>query len=280
MAPLPLPSKILSVINNMPNKNITKNKTLDSDHCTEENAKPRKINKLLKGIFVVVLTLASVLFGTITLIATLATILDTSEAWCEFSLLEEFPLCQLPTLPPCTSDDTKTVDCADDLFATDNDHNLANLRVETLRETSPASYFHIGDTMQVSISSDRDGYIYLFNIEPDGKLISYFPNQYCSDLHQGFIKAEKNLIVPDVFWQCDFPITKPIGSGTLITVLIEEKTEINALPLAFRHVSVPHAKSLLQLLNLQLENLTMVNEAGEDVKINWSVKMTDYEIRR
>jgi hypothetical protein len=178
------------------------------------------------------------------------------------------------------NDATKTVDCADDLFAADHDHNSANLRVETLRETLPASYFHIEETMQVSIRSDRDGYIYLFNIEPDGKLISYFPNQYCSDLQQGFIKAEKTLVVPDVFWPCDFPISKPMGRGTLITVLIEEKIEINALPLAFRHVSVQHAKSLLQLLNLQLENLTIENEAGEDVNINWSIKMIDYEIRR
>jgi hypothetical protein len=265
----------------------TKNEKLDGDHCTEKNAKREKFNKwikrvksVIKGIGIFGLTIISVIIGTLTLVGTLATILDTNEAWCKFSLLEEFPLCQSPTLPPCISDETKTVECADDLFAANNDHNSANLRVKTLRETSPNSYFHIGETMQVRISSDRDGYLYLFNIEPDGKLISYFPNQYCSDLQQGFIKAEKTLTIPDVFWQCVFPITKPIGSGTLITVLIEEKTEINALPLAFRHVSVQHAKFLLQLLNLQLENLTMVNEDGKDVNINWSLKMTDYEIRR
>ena len=266
---------------NIPNKDITKNENLDSEHCTEKNAKHEKIDKWLKLVYIFLVTIASVFIGTFTLIATLTSFFaDANEAWCYFSLFEEFPLCQHQILPPCISDKTETVDCADDLFAADNDHNSANLRIDTLRETSSASYFHIDDTMQVSISSDRGGYIYLFNIEPDGKLISYFPNQYCSDLQQGFIKAEKTLIVPDVFWQCDFPITKPMGRGTLITVLIEEKTDINAMPLAFRHVSVQHAKSLLQLLNLQLENLTIENEEGEDVNINWSIKMTDYEIRR
>jgi hypothetical protein len=259
---------------------MAKNENLDSEHCIEKNAKREKINKWVKGIYIVTLTIISVLLGTLTLVGTLTTIFADAEAWCSFPLFEEFPLCQFQILPPCMNDETKTVDCADDLFAADDDHNSANLRVETLRETLAASYFHIGETMQVSIRSDRDGYIYLFNIEPDGKLISYFPNLYCSDLQQGFIKAEKTLVVPDVFWQCVFPISKPMGRGTLITVLIEAKIEINALPLAFRHVSVQHAKSLLQLLDLQLKNLTIENEVGEDVNINWSIKMIDYEIRR
>jgi hypothetical protein len=77
------------------------------------------------------------------------------------------------------------------IFAGDNYHNPANLKIETLRNAVPSISFRIDDTMQIRFRSDRDGYVFVFNIEPDGKLISFFPNRYCHDPQQSY-KQEKS----------------------------------------------------------------------------------------
>jgi hypothetical protein len=61
---------------------------------------------------------------------------------------------------------------------------------------------------------------------------------------------------------------------------MEETMEYNVLPLAFKHIEVLHAKYLLHLLRLQLENLTVGDKDGNEHYVQWSVKMVDYNIMR
>jgi len=198
-------------------------------------------------------------------------------SFCEFPLFKDFQVCKIS---PCSRYNANTVECADSLFAGENYHNPANLQIETLRDVVPSISFRIDDTMLMRFRSDRDGYVFVFNIEPDGKLISFFPNRYCRDLQQSYIKAGQIMIIPDILWPCEFPITEPRGTGTLLVVLIEETMEYNVLPLAFKQIEVLHAKSLLHLLRLQLENMTLEDENGNEHYVQWSVKMVDYNIIR
>jgi hypothetical protein len=209
----------------------------------------------------------------------LTTFMNEAPVWCNYYPFSEQGWCN-PL--PCSSPGMETIECADTLFMGEKSHNPAKLKIETLRSDGlPTTSFHIDDSMIISVNSEHDGYIFVFNIEPDGKLINYFPNQYCHEFQQGYVKAGEPLIIPAMDWLCDLPVTGPIGTGTLIGVLVEETLEYNVLPLVFnKHIERQHAKSMLYLLSQQLETLTRENEEGEYVPVNWSVKTADYKIIR
>jgi len=269
--------------NNTHNKNMTENKKLDTNTSDEDITKTKKLvkslNLLRKRINIVVVISAILVF-----ITTLTSFMAEAPVWCETSFFEDFRWCQPPVPPPpCSSSDkVKTIECASSLFTADNYHNPANLQIKTLQQDGvPTTDFRIDDTMLMQISSEQNGYLFVFNVEPDGKLINYFPNQYCHELQQGYIKAGVPLIIPDIDWPCDLPVTEAIGDGTLVVVLIEKALKYNILPLVFnKHVEGQHAKSLLYLLSQQLKTLTIEDDNGEYVPIKWSVKMADYHVIR
>jgi hypothetical protein len=213
----------------------------------------------------------------ISFIFALTTFISEAPIWCDYSPFKQLNWCQPE--PPCNSNDDNSLECAKTLFSGDKYHNPANLKIDTLRDQKPSIYFRVDETMHVKFDSHHDGYIFIYNINSKGELITLFPNKYCQQLEQSYIKAGKTLIIPDIYWACDFAVSEPTGTNTLLAVLIETKMQYNLLPVNFKTVSPQHAKSLLHLLRLQLENLTMENQHGEERPIKWSAKMAEYEVK-
>lgn len=227
-------------------------------------------NKIYYLSTVILLPSISFIFG-------VTTFLSEAPVWCDYSPFKQLNWCQPE--PPCNSDDNNTLECANTLFKGDKYHNPAKLKIDTLRDHKPSIYFRVDETMHMKFDSHHDGYIFIYNINSKGELITLFPNKYCPQLEHSYIKAEKTLIIPDIYWTCDFQVSEPTGTNTLLAVLIENKMEYNILPVNFKTVSPQHAKSLLHLLRLQLDNLTMENQHGEERPIKWSAKMAEYEIK-
>jgi hypothetical protein len=79
--------------------------------------------------------------------------------------------------------------------------------------------------MKIRFNSNHNDYAFLFNINPDDKLITFFPNRY-SEIQQAYLKAGKELVIPDVFWGFDFPVDKPTGEGTLVAILVKDDDDL------------------------------------------------------
>ncbi|MDM8560583.1 DUF4384 domain-containing protein [Candidatus Parabeggiatoa sp. HSG14] len=205
-------------------------------------------------------------------------------------------VCSLLNVPmlcssdPCVNMNESSANCAISLFANkEMDPNIPpQLRIETLLEKQDGvlqstTDFRVDDRMKIRFKSNHDGYVFLFNITPDGELMTFFPNQY-SETQQAYLKAGKELIIPDIFWEFDFPVKEPTGRSTLVAVLVKDEEEdelaigYNVLPLVSKKVSATHAKHLLQILHLQLEAMTVDDEQADNRPVQWFSNVANYEI--
>jgi len=205
-------------------------------------------------------------------------------------------VCSLLNVPmlcssdPCVNINKSSAKCAISLFANkEMEPNIPPpLRMETLQEVQegvlqPTTDFRLGDSMKISFKSSHNGYVFLFNINPDGDLSTFFPNQY-SETQQAYLKAGKELVIPDVFWDFNMPVKEPIGMSTLVAVLVEDEEEdelaigYNVLPLVSKKVSTAHAKHLLQILEQQLNELTVDDDKGDNRSVQWFSNVANYKI--
>jgi hypothetical protein len=77
----------------------------------------------------------------------------------------------------------------------------------------PNHVYREGDKLVARVRSEKDGFLYLFNITPDGRVNCLFPNKFQRDNR---IKAGQAVAVPDEKAGFDFPIQGPkFGRETL-----------------------------------------------------------------
>lgn len=132
------------------------------------------------------------------------------------------------------------VDLANDVFRHDNDFQLS-------ASILPAERVRLGSSVKFKIDSAETGRLLVLDTAPDGKLRRIFPNAYSNATsHQGEIRADHTLTIPDETYAMEFTATDP-GLGTLIVLVAEPGTDfdeiINASP-AFEEAEAP-GKSLL-----------------------------------
>ncbi|MCP4699866.1 MAG: DUF4384 domain-containing protein [Gammaproteobacteria bacterium] len=154
--------------------------------------------------------------------------------------------------------------------------NQAGLQVKIL----PGTRFRVGGMMKLNVSSDRSGYLFLFDINSAGSLTRIFPNPYSeAQGKQGFVKAGSVLSIPDPYYGFDFIAEEPAGKGLLLALLAEDKLSgVQALlPKAFEQIRASKAQAVLQQLRQQL-NQTILRENGVDRPMIWSLSAVEYKI--
>jgi len=157
-----------------------------------------------------------------------------------------------------------------------NHENRANLRLEML----PNASRRIGETMQIKLSSQEAGYLFLLDINSAGQLTRIFPNKYSgSQLSKYHIKAGQTVIIPDERYGFDFTATEPVGKGLLVAFLVEEDYVYNVtLPEAFDTIQVTDAYKTLQQLNQSLNTMLKTDKGTRPVRR--SITTLDYHIAR
>ena len=172
-------------------------------------------------------------------------------------------------------DDTDPMTTAEQAISLLADDNQAGLQIEIL----PGPAFRVGDIMQMRFSSNHDGYLLVFDINTEGALTTLFPNQFSEEQKQGYLKVGQTLTIPDVYYGFDFLATEPIGTGTLIAVLIEDELTIirDALPVPFKEIKMPLAQVVVQQLRQQLEQ-SVQDENGVVRPVRWSGTVAEYQI--
>ena len=155
------------------------------------------------------------------------------------------------------------------------DDNQAGLQIEIL----PHPTFRVGDVMRLRFSSNHDGYLLVFDINTEGALTVLFPNQFSEEQKQGYLKQGYALTIPDVYYGFEFLAKEPIGTGTLVAVLIEDEltTISGALPVAFKEIDMPLAQVVVQQLRQELEQ-SVQDENGIVRPVRWSGTVAEYQI--
>jgi len=191
---------------------------------------------------------------------------------------------QLEALPEILSIDaltgiahktSNTVAGAASFFAHDNE---AHLQIKTLPQHRR---FKIGETIKIQISSERDGYLLLFDISSKGALTSLFPNQYTqlTDEYGYHLKAGQTLTISSSLDGFNEMAETPLGKGLLIALLVEDKIlKQHKLPLrALELVPAKQALIVLQQLRQQL-NQTLRQENAANRPVRWGAAVFEYEL--
>ena len=157
-----------------------------------------------------------------------------------------------------------------------NHKNPANLRLKML----PNASRRIGEAMQIKLTSQEAGYLFLLDINSAGQLTRIFPNKYSgSQLNKYHIKAGQTVIIPDERYGFDFTATEPVGKGLLVAFLVEEDYVYNVtLPEAFQTIQVTEAYRALQQLNQYLDSMLETDKGTRPVRR--SITTLDYHITR
>jgi hypothetical protein len=191
---------------------------------------------------------------------------------------------QLEALPEILSRDAltgiayktyNTAAGATSLFAHDNE---ADLQIKILPQRSR---FKIGEMIKIQISSERDGYLLLFDISSKGALTCLFPNQYSQlkDEYGYHLKAGQILTISSSLDGFNDMAETPLGKGLLVALLVEDKVlKRHELPLrALEPVPAKQALIVLQQLRQQL-NQTLRQENAANRPVRWGAAVFEYEL--
>jgi hypothetical protein len=68
--------------------------------------------------------------------------------------------------------------------------------------------FRAGERLQFKVCADRDAYVWLFDVRPDGKTVMIFPNAYHQD---NFLRAGQVVTLPSESMKFEFLVEEPFG---------------------------------------------------------------------
>ncbi len=113
-----------------------------------------------------------------------------------------------------------------DLFFEDSIVHLAELHdpspsfTITLQTPDPGKHmYRIGESFAVSVSSERNGYLYLLNINTNKEVSLLFPNKWDKS---NVIEADHVLIVPGRNAMAEFIVSEPTGTETVLALVSTE----------------------------------------------------------
>lgn len=177
---------------------------------------------------------------------------------------------------------------SDVMVVAENFDNENSARLQTT--ILPSTIFDLGDKMQFTIKSQHTGYLFLLDINSEGRLTVIFPNEFSKkENRKSILEAGQTITIPDASYNFDFEAQEPIGKGLLLTLLIEESEEVvnnmeNKLGFAvergFAAIERPNEvnKSLEKLY--QKLHQTILGPEGVGRPVKWSVAKIEYEINR
>lgn len=93
----------------------------------------------------------------------------------------------------------------------------------------PDRVYHEGDTIQASVRSEREGYLYLFYCDANQQVSCLYPNQVQRD---NFIPANKSILVPEASAKFRLRVGPPFGSEVfkaLVTNVPLQTLEVESL---------------------------------------------------
>ena len=101
-------------------------------------------------------------------------------------------------------------------------------------EVEPGADLPVGSSVDIVVESDRDGHLLLLDIDPSGRMVQIFPNEYSA--RNGIpdrVRAGRPLRVPGGTGGFRFTVEPPTGAGMLMAIVTPQNARLTGL--ASRH---------------------------------------------
>lgn len=102
-------------------------------------------------------------------------------------------------------------------------HTVAERRARVrVWPAGSGSRFQAGSTLRFKVTVDRDAYVRLFNIGPDGSAVMIFPNAYHKD---NFLRSGEIMTIPSGMMRFEFVVDSPFGPEAIQAVATTSRSD-------------------------------------------------------
>lgn len=147
-------------------------------------------------------------------------------------------------------------------------------------EILPGATFRLGEVMQIRVTSPRDAYLVVLDLNARGQITQIFPNEFSDKAgKQNRIAAHRPITIPDANYGFRFFARKPVGRGQLLAIVSEDPVPLDGLLAQHKD---------LQVITLPETYLTALAQplwqpwTGDrfNRQVAWSLVKVEYEIGR
>lgn len=155
-------------------------------------------------------------------------------------------------------------------------NNLVQAKLEIL----PGPSFRLGEVMQIRVTSPRDGYLVVLDLNARGQVTQIFPNEFSDKTgKKNQIYANRPITIPDATYSFRFFAREPVGRGQLLAIVSEDPAPLDSLLAQHKDLQViARPEAYLTALNEQLRQPWTGDRFNRQVA--WSLVQVGYEIRQ
>jgi hypothetical protein len=104
--------------------------------------------------------------------------------------------------------------------------NQAGLSLELV----PGGKLKIGEKLRFKVTSERNGYLIVFDVDPTGKLTQLFPNKYSDKAGKSnYVTAGRSVTIPDPYYGFEMSAREPVGKGSVFAIVSEDNVPVAGL---------------------------------------------------
>ena len=154
--------------------------------------------------------------------------------------------------------------------------NSLQARLEIL----PGAAFRVGEVMQIRVTSPRDGYLVVLDLNARGQVTQIFPNEFSDKAGKGNrITASRPITIPDAYYGFQFKAQEPLGRGQLLAIVSEDPAPLDGLLARHKDLQViARPEAYLTALTEPLRQPWTGDPFNRQVE--WSLVKVEYEIGR
>lgn len=155
-----------------------------------------------------------------------------------------------------------------------------NNSLQAQLEILPGPVFHLGEIMQIKVTSPRDAYLVVLDLDAQGQVMQIFPNEFSDKAQKGHrIAAHRPIVIPDAYYGFQFRAREPIGRGQLLAILSEDPIPVDQVLASHKDLEViARPDRYLEALSEPLRHPWTGDQFNRQV--SWSLIKADYEIKR
>ncbi len=143
----------------------------------------------------------------------------------------------------------------------------------------PGAKIVIGQAVKFSITSDRNGQLVVFDVNPQGQVTQLFPNKIAEQNGKSNrVKRGTKITIPDLYYGFEFQASGPAGKGAVYAVIAEPGVKLDQILQQNKDLtSVPDAEAYLDALGQSLHAL--VQDGTSERAADWSAAKAEYTIQ-
>lgn len=142
----------------------------------------------------------------------------------------------------------------------------------------PSARIAIGQTVRFSITSDRNGQLLVFDVNPQGQVTQLFPNKIAEQNGKSNqVKRGTKITIPDIYYGFEFEVSGPAGKGAVYAVIAEPGVNLEQILQQHKDLTpVADTDAYLDALGQSLHEL--VQDGTSERAADWSAAKAEYTV--